>query len=79
MPVHLRVVHYLNQYFAGIGGEQKAGEPVQTREGPTGPGRAFQQLLGNEASIIATVICGDNYFNEERQQAERIPQRAHHA
>ena len=71
MPGPLRVVHYLNQFFAGIGGEEKAREPVRTRKGPVGPGRALQQLLGDDASIIATVICGDNYFNEERQQAEQ--------
>ncbi len=75
MPGSLRVVHYLNQFFAGIGGEQSAGALVSAREGPVGPGRALQQLLGNDATIVTTVVCGDNYFNEERQQAEQSVRR----
>jgi glycine reductase len=61
----VRVVHYLNQYFGGIGGEEKANVPVEVREGPVGPGRLFQQLLGDRGSVVATVICGDNHINEE--------------
>ena len=29
----VRVVHYLNQFFAGIGGEEQAGHPVEARPG----------------------------------------------
>ena len=28
----LRVVHYVNQFFGGIGGEEKANVPVEVRE-----------------------------------------------
>ncbi|HUX86995.1 MAG TPA: glycine/sarcosine/betaine reductase selenoprotein B family protein, partial [Chloroflexota bacterium] len=38
----LRVVHYLNQFFAGIGGEDQANLPVQIRDGAIGPGRLLQ-------------------------------------
>lgn len=64
-----RVVHYLNQFFGGIGGEEKAGSGVEARSGPVGPGVALQQALGDEAKIVATVICGDNYFAEHRDAA----------
>ena len=60
----LKIVHYLNQFFGGIGGEDKANIKPQVKEGAVGPGRAAQQTLGENGSIIATVVCGDNYFSE---------------
>ncbi len=69
MTQPLRVVHYLNQFFAGIGGEPAANTPVQVREGPVGPGRALQQILGQQGVVRATIVCGDNFFNDEREQA----------
>ncbi len=66
----LRIVHYLNQFFGGYGGEEKANLPVQVREGPVGPGRALQQALGQEGTIVATIISGDNYLNEEKEQGQ---------
>lgn len=35
MPERLKIVHYLNQFFAGIGGEDHAGElpPIAGRYG----------------------------------------------
>lgn len=69
MPEKIRVVHYINQFFAGLGGEDKADTPPQRREGAVGPGRAFQQALGGEAEIVATIVCGDNYLSEQPDQA----------
>ena len=59
----IRVVHYINQFYGGIGGEEKADVKPEIREGVVGPGMALKAALGNEADIIATVICGDSYFN----------------
>jgi glycine reductase len=56
-----RVVHYINQFFAGVGGEDSASTPPTTVEGPVGPGRRLQQLLGDEHQIVATVYCGDDH------------------
>ena len=66
----LRVVHYLNQFFGGVGGEEKANVPVEVREGAVGPGRPLQQLLGDRGSVVATIICGDNYVNENGEVAQ---------
>jgi glycine/betaine/sarcosine/D-proline reductase family selenoprotein B len=63
----LRLGHYLNQFFAGIGGEEQAGAPPEARTGPVGPGRAIQTLLGARGVVVSTMVCGDNYFNEELQ------------
>lgn len=57
-----RIVHYINQFFAGIGGEEKADIAPEVREGKVGPGLALEKALGEGYEIVATVICGDNYF-----------------
>ncbi|MBR0257087.1 MAG: glycine/betaine/sarcosine/D-proline family reductase selenoprotein B, partial [Synergistaceae bacterium] len=57
-----RIVHYINQFYAGIGGEEKADYPPEIREGVIGPGMAFKAAFKGEAEIVATVICGDSYF-----------------
>lgn len=63
-----RVVHYLNQYFGGLGGEEAANLPVQVREGPVGPGRVLQQALGDVGTVVATIVCGDNYASERPEE-----------
>ncbi len=65
----IRVVHYLNQFFGGVGGEDKADVGPQVRNGPIGPGRALQNALGGQGEVVATVICGDNYFAEKMAEA----------
>jgi betaine reductase len=71
----LKVVHYLNQFFARIGGEEKANIEPRVIEAPTGPGRAIQNALGDRGEVIATIVCGDNYFSENVENAvdEIIP------
>jgi betaine reductase len=65
------IVHYLNQFFGQIGGEDKAGVSCLCKPGPVGPGLAFKQLFGERAEIAATVICGDNHMAENLEQASR--------
>ena len=69
MSQRLRVTHYLNQFFGGLGGEDKAFEGPKLKEGLIGPGRAVQQALGNRGEVVATIICGDNYFAERTKEA----------
>ena len=64
----MRIVHYLNQFFGGLGGEEKAGAALEARDGAVGPGRLFEQLLGPDAKIVLTLICGDNYAVENQQR-----------
>ena len=67
----LRVVHYLNQFFGQIGGEDKAGTGFMVKEGPLGPGLALQKELGDQAEVVATVICGDDYFAVDSEQCAK--------
>jgi glycine reductase len=67
----IKVVHYINQFFANIGGEEMAHVPAEIRVGEVvGPGLAFAQAFGEEAEIAATIICGDSYFNENLEEAK---------
>jgi glycine reductase len=65
----IRIVHYINQFFGGIGGEEAAGHGVEVRSGSVGPGLALQRALGDRAEVVATLICGDNHFSERTDQA----------
>jgi len=64
----VRVMHYVNQFFAGIGGEEKADVPAGFFEGAVGPGKRLQALLGDSAEIVVTVYCGDDYFSNHVDQ-----------
>lgn len=66
----IKVVHYINQFYAGIGGEDKADYKPEVREEPVGPGTQLNSLFKGEAEIVATVICGDSYFNENIDEAK---------
>lgn len=65
----IKVIHYINQFYGGIGGEDKADHTPEIREGFAGPGIGLKGILGSEATIVATVICGDSYFNENIEEA----------
>lgn len=69
-----KVVQYINQFFAQIGGEEKADVPPQVVKGIVGPGNLLAANLGPDYEIVATVICGDSYFgdNLEKAKAELI-------
>ncbi len=69
MDGKIRVAHYLNQFFAQIGGEDKGGVAPGFKEGSVGSGRALQQALGKQAEVVGTVFCGDNYFAEHPEKA----------
>ena len=69
MKQPVRVVHYVNQFFGGLGGEERAQTPLEVREGPVGPGRALQQALDAEGTVVATLVCGDDYVAEREEAA----------
>lgn len=66
----IKVVHYINQFFAGIGGEEKADFKPEVREEIIGPGMALNAGFKGEAEIVATIICGDSYFGENMDEAK---------
>ncbi len=67
----LKAVHYINQFFANIGGEEKADIPVEFHDGEVmGPGMAFKAAFKDDCEIVSTIVCGDSYFAENIDEAK---------
>jgi betaine reductase len=62
----MKAVHYVNQFFAGLGGEDKAETPPARLDGAVGPGRG---LVAEGVEITVTLACGDDYFAEHEDEA----------
>jgi glycine reductase complex component B subunit gamma len=58
----------VNQFFGGIGAEEQAGVGLEVRDGPVGPGKLLEQLLGEGAEVVMTLVCGDNYAVEHEAE-----------
>ncbi|OFK21619.1 sarcosine reductase [Aerococcus sp. HMSC072A12] len=66
-----KVLYYLNQFFGQIGGEDQADIEPRLVEGAIGPAMAFSQQL-EDGEVTHTIICGDNYFNENLELAQQF-------
>jgi glycine reductase complex component B subunit gamma len=64
----MRIAHYLNQFFGGIGAEEHAGKGLEIRDGAVGPGKLLESLLGKDARVVVTFVCGDNYAVEHQDE-----------
>lgn len=45
MGEKIKVVHYINQFYGGYGGEDTASMGIEVKEGPVGPGLALAKIL----------------------------------
>jgi glycine/betaine/sarcosine/D-proline reductase family selenoprotein B len=63
-----KAIHYINQFFGQIGGEDKADFPPTIKEGLIGPAQGLNQLL-KEVEITHTIICGDNFMGSREEEA----------
>ena len=75
----MKGVHYVNQFFAGLGGEEAAGTGPELREGAVGPGKRLDALLGDEHQIVATALCGDDYASGKPEFASSLLEQAREA
>lgn len=64
----LRVVHAVNQFFGGVGGEEQARLAPRLQPGPCGPGRLLESLEPG-VRVIATLVFGDDYAAEHAEAA----------
>ena len=67
-----RIVHYINQFYAGVGGEEKADHKPEKRDGFAGPGMALNGALSGKGEVVGTVICGDSHFNENIDETAKV-------
>lgn len=63
-----KAIVYINQFFAGMGGEAEADHKPEIREGVVGGALALNTALKN-AEVTHTVICGDNYMGSNADDA----------
>jgi glycine reductase len=68
MKSKVHVVHYINQFFAGMGGEEQAGASLQIREGAVGPGKGLMEASAERLEIMQTMVCGDNFFQDHTDE-----------
>ncbi|PKB80936.1 MAG: hypothetical protein BZY88_07475 [SAR202 cluster bacterium Io17-Chloro-G9] len=64
----MRIVFYLNQFFGGLGSEEAAGMTPVVKDSAVGPGRLMEQVMGDDAQVVRTIICGDNYAAENLEE-----------
>lgn len=64
-----KILFYTNQFFGQIGGEDKASIPPRINKGPVGSANLFKDLDGE---IVATIICGDNFYAENMEEARKF-------
>lgn len=67
-----KVLYYVNQFFGQVGGEDKAGMAPVIKDEKVGPALGFDQLMGEDAEVVGTIICGDNFFNENNEEAVKF-------
>lgn len=65
----MKAIHYLNQFFGQIGGEELANHEPEIRDGLVGPAMALQAALGDSVTVTHTVICGDNFMGSNLDEA----------
>lgn len=67
-----KAIYYVNQFFGQIGGEDKAGMEPIFKEEAIGPAMGLNTLIKEEGQVVGTIICGDNYFNENKEESMKF-------
>lgn len=70
----LRAVCYINQFYAGLGGEEMADVGLSVYKEKKGPAMGFQQIWKEEMEVVKVIVCGDNFVNTEIKFESIIPQ-----
>ena len=51
MAEKIRVIHYINQFYAGMGGEDTASVGISVKEEPVGPGLLLTGLAAGRLRL----------------------------
>lgn len=65
-----KVVHYINQFFAGVGGEDQADHRPEILAELAPQSKLLDSKL-DDCEVVATLVCGDNYYGENIEQAQK--------
>ena len=66
----MKIIHYINQFFAGIGGEEKADQEPFIKDELIGPAVALNAMVKpNGGEVTHTIVCGDNFMGSKTEEA----------
>lgn len=69
----LRAVYYINQFYAGMGGEEMADTGLHILEEKKGPALGMEPMWKGEMEIVKVLVCGDNFINTDTKFEEVLP------
>lgn len=64
----MKAIHYINQFFAGIGGEEKADQTPVFHDELIGCSQMLNQMMP-DIEVTNTIVCGDNYITNHTDEA----------
>lgn len=70
----LKAVHYINQFYAGIGGETMADTGLGVLDKKKGPAIGLEKLWNGEMEVVKIIFCGDNFINNDDNYNNIIPE-----
>lgn len=70
----LRAVYYINQFYAGIGGEEMADTGLCIYKEKKGPALGIEPMWKGEMEVVKVLVCGDNFINTDIKFEEILPQ-----
>lgn len=65
-----KAIHYINQFYAGIGGESSADSGFIVLKDKKGPAIGLEGLWHGKMIVTKVICCGDNYINLDRNFEE---------
>lgn len=63
----LRAVCYINQFYAGIGGEEMAHVGLNVYDEKKGPAMGMEAMWKGEMEVVKVLSCGDNFINTDEK------------
>lgn len=68
----LKAVHYINQFYAGLGGETMADIGLSVFDKKIGPALGLEKLWNGEMEVVKVISCGDNFINNNENYEKAI-------
>lgn len=70
----LKALYYINQFYAGIGGEDKADVGLQILDEKKGPALGIEKYWKDEMEVVQVIACGDNFVNNNKKYETILPE-----
>ena len=67
----MKAIHYINQFFAGIGGEEMADTEPIFHDNLIGCSMMLNSMMP-DIEVTNTIVCGDNYITNHTDAALKV-------